>query len=703
MRRSPLFAFLALATALALHGGCGSDGGALTDANSAGQPPTGAGGAFDPGQGGPSNCGAGASTGASTGAGASTGSGACGSGASSSGGSPPDGGMDAQDEPKPPMCAEAQRKCAHDFSLTAGAETSVEVRGDFAPGAWVKGVTMTKQGGAWRASVPVPWSTPVHYKFFVDGKTWVEDPANPMKEADGNGGFNSLLAPLTCDAFTCEVPAGTFDWRDAVLYFVFIDRFVNGDPSNDGAPVPGVMGPANYQGGDYKGLLGKIEESYFEGLGVNTLWLTVPMDNPDEPGLGTDGKQYSAYHGYWPSGLDKTESRFGSMAELKGVVDAAHKHGLKVLIDYAMNHVHKASPVYAQHPDWFWPVTYNGKSCVCGEGCSWDDAYEARRCWFRDYLPDFDFTKADARKFSIDNALFWAKELGLDGFRLDAVKHIEDVWVTELRTRLSAEIEPTTKEHFYLVGETFTGDRGLIRNYVDPFAKLDGQFDFPLRMQLAETLLMRKGSLQALDGFLSTNDAFYGAGIMSTFVGNHDIPRPIHFAEDTPMWGDPWADGKDRAWQNTPPLTSGTSAFERLAVAFTFLFTTKGVPLVYYGDEIGLPGAGDPDNRRMMTWTGYSPGQNSLLAHVKKLGQIRKDHVALRRGTRASLGATADTIAYELNGDGDRVIVALNRSDGDKQVSGIPSGSWTDLLSGATVSGGTVTVPARAALVLAAP
>ena len=156
------------------------------------------------------------------------------------------------------------------------------------------------------------------------------------------------------------MPGEAFDWRSAVLYFVFVDRFRNGDKSND-APIAGIETPANFQGGDYAGVIEAIEEGYFESLGVNALWLTVPMDNPDTPGWGYDGHQYTGYHGYWPSDLDAVEEHFGTLADLKQLVDAAHARGIKVLIDYAMNHVHADNPLVAQYPDWFWPLDFEGK------------------------------------------------------------------------------------------------------------------------------------------------------------------------------------------------------------------------------------------------------------------------------------------------------------------------------------------------------
>jgi glycosidase len=508
-------------------------------------------------------------------------------------------------------------------------------------------------------------------------------------------GSDESGSPAQCE----DTDATCFDWRDAVIYFVFVDRFFNGDTSNDGAI--GVPEASNWQGGDWAGVSQKIDEGYFEDLGINVLWLTVPFDNTNASGLGVDGMDYSAYHGYWPADLQGVEEHFGTRAELQALVDSAHAHGLKVIFDYAMNHVHASSPVYADHPEWFWPNENGGDDCVCGQGCDWEGP-DAKRCWFTDYLPDFDFTNADARAFSVDNAVQWIVDTGVDGYRLDAVKHIEDAWLLELRARVSAEIEPETGEHFYLVGETYTGDRELIDYYVQP-DMLDGQFDFPLRMEMARTVLMRQGSMSDLAAFMDGNDGYYGGGIMSTFIGNHDIPRAIHLAQDTPVWNDPWADGKDRAWSNTPALPTGMAAFERLGNAFAILMTTPGAPLVYYGDEFGIAGGGDPDNRRFMQWGDYTGGQMALRDHIAALIQIRDAHPATRRGMRATLESTNDTITYSVTFEDDAVWVALNRGDTANAAGGLPDGELVDELTGDMHAGPTAMVPARSALVLTRP
>jgi glycosidase len=574
-----------------------------------------------------------------------------------------------------------------------GTGTNVELRGDFAANGWTTGIAMTKgTDGSFAATVPANDQQVVVYKLVVDG-TWIADPENPRKSPDGFGAFNSV-SRVDCDH--CP-PRPAFDWRDAVMYFVMVDRFNNGDPSND-APVTGVESPGNYLGGDFVGLTQKIDEGYFESLGVNTLWITSPLDNADNANPGSDGHAYSGYHGYWPRDLTAAESKLGTEAELVKLVDTAHAHGIQVLIDYVMNHVHADSPTYAAHRDWFWPNDNGaGGNCVCGQGCNWDN--DRLRCWFDAFLPDFNFQNSDARRFSVENAVSWAKRIGIDGFRLDAVKHIETSWLTDVRSRIQAEV--AWDQRFYMVGETFDGSRDLIRSYVNPDTMLDGQFDFPLRGQILSNILRRDGQMGDLAGFLQSNDGFYGTGsVMSTFLGNHDVPRAIELAEDSPLFG-AWDGGKDRAWVNRPSQPTSRNPYERLTVAYTLLLSLPGIPMLYYGDEVGMAGAGDPDNRRFMQWSSYTANQTFLRDRIAGLAKARAAHASLRRGTRTQLGVSADALVYKMTAPGDTVFVALNRGDAPQPAINLPAGDYKDLVTGEAVHAPAV-IPARTGLLLSA-
>ncbi len=525
---------------------------------------------------------------------------------------------------------------------------------------------------------------------------------------------------------------GVFDWRDAVIYFVFVDRFLDANPANN-CNVSGTQSTpytsTNYMGGDWEGVTQKISSGYFNDLGVNTLWLTVPIKNADDiSGAGTNGDVhvYSAYHGYWPADPTATEPCFGTAGELRALVNAAHAKGLKVLFDYAMVHVHKESTVYQQHmndnPPWFTP------DCICAApGCgNWDTS-----CWFTDYLAHYDYTNPAVRTFSIDAAVQLIQQYGNDAFRLDAIKQVDPSWLANLRPAIASRIlaMETPSQRFYMVGETYDfQNRAEIRDLIDNQSKLDGQFDFPLRIRLIEAVLMRStqnmltpddlswgrtapAGMQGLAEFMDSNDAYYPAeAVMSTFVGNHDLPRSIHYAEQTlPAWiqndspMNPSAgNGKSAAWANQPQLETDPTAYERLANAFAVILTNKGAPLIYYGDEIGLPGAGDPDNRRMMQWTGYSPAQQALYGRIKALAAIRKTHAALRRGKRTTLFVDADLWVYSMTTSSsdpqpEVLYVAINRSDASRNVTQIPPG-LTELITN-TPAKGAIAVPARQTLI----
>ncbi len=646
-------------------------------------------------------------------------------------GSPPDSGIfnpppsgtgdgygSGGGQPPPPVCPEESKACPHDFTYPGGSESSVELRGDFGgPDTWVAGVPMRRNGAVWEAkAVPVPFGKPVQYKFFVNGAEWKIDPAQP-NTTDAQNNTNNTFAGKTCEPFLCTEapppPVGVFDWRDSVIYFAFVDRFFDGNPANN-CNVSGVSGPiANYQGGDWVGIKQKIDGGYFTDLGINTLWLTVPLNNTNQVGRGVGGDthQYSGYHGYWPQiddpqnpGNLSAESCFGTAAELKTLVASAHAKGIKVLFDYAMVHVHKDSGIFTQRPQWFWPNDNGrGGNCLCGQGCSWDNMPDRERCWFTDYLPHWNYTNVDARNYSVKNAIEWAKQFDIDGFRADAIKHVDISWLTQLRAQIKTEItaKQSPQQRFYMVGETYDfGNREVLKSYVDPQTKLDGQFDFPLRKNIVEAVVMRKHQgMTELANFMNGNDSYYGRNaIMSTFIGNHDLPRIIHLAANSRLWGDDQgSDGKDRSWANQPTIPQEREAFERIANAFGVIFTNPGAPLVYYGDEIGLPGAGDPDNRRFMQWSNLNANQTFLKDRVKRLLEIRSKHPATRRGTRATIQSDADVWLFSRvdSATNDTVYVAINRGDSDKTVSGLPSGALTELVTGTSLNGPSATIPPR--------
>jgi glycosidase len=164
---------------------------------------------------------------------------------------------------------------------------------------------------------------------------------------------------------------------------------------------------------------------------------------------------------------------------------------------------------------------------------------------------------------------------------------------------------------------------------------------------------------------------------------------------------DPWDGGKENAWSGQPSLPTTSNPFQRLQVAYTLLFTMPGIPMIYYGDEIGMPGAGDPDNRRFMQWDAYTSDQTWLRDQITALAKLRAAHPATRRGTRTTIGVSTDVFVYKMTTAGDTVFVALNRGDTAQDATNLAAGTYTDLVTGQTVSA-PLQIPPRTGLVLAA-
>ncbi len=497
-----------------------------------------------------------------------------------------------------------------------------------------------------------------------------------------------------------------FDWKDGVMYFVMTDRFNDGDSSNN-ALAPNVDFRANWQGGDFAGVSDKIQSGYFDDLGVNVIWISSISMNTQGSGMGvSDGKNYSGYHSYWPvstgwteeeplSGVEAVDPHFGDLQEFKDLVEEAHLHGIRVIVDFVANHFHESHPLYQQHKNdgWFHTPQY-----VCG----WDRPIE---CWFTGYLPDLEYKNLDVLDRMTDHAVWLVQETNIDGFRLDAVKHMIHDFGWTLRARIDEEVDTTEDIRFYMVGETFVGadEASTILAYIGE-DELDGQFDFPIYWRVLWTFLKESSDFNSLNGFMNINDSYYpDYAVMSNFMGNHDVARAISEANFENV-GDPWG--------YQPGVPSNVDVFKKMRLAWSYLLTIPGIPLIYYGDEIGLPGASDPDNRRMMIFGNeLSTDQNNTLQHVRALGQIRRNHPALSRGTRTTLSIDADFWVYALVEGSDKVVVVLNRNGSAQSRSvnlssiGITSGTLTDELNGGSVSvsGGSITVnaPAKSALIFA--
>ncbi len=506
-----------------------------------------------------------------------------------------------------------------------------------------------------------------------------------------------------------------FGWRDAFIYQIMTDRFLNGDTTNDVGPLAGVnQDLEQWKGGDFKGIIKKIDDGYFTNMGVNAIWISTPVLNPHHTSQGgTSSSQsniyFTSYHAYHPVATgysfdndydfdnEGVDTAFGTVAELRELVAKAHKKGIRVIPDFVVNHVYIEAPLYQQHKNdgWF----YQENSCA-DQG--WADNV-IKNCWFTPYMPDFNYNNADARKAVIAHALWLIQNFNLDGFRADALKHIDDIFVKELRKAIKENIETTVTNHdmpdeaevFYMVGESLGGDWARYHTRAD---MVQGQVNDKLYYAIRDNIL-HGGSYSTLAGrimndangdvtdtaFLTPKAAQGGTGgfpgaVMGNFFGNHD---------------------QDRA------LTECNGNYTLLKHAQTFLLTTPiNIPMLYQGDDIGMTGKAengfDGGRRAVMKFENLSNDEKDALQHVKKLGTFRKAHPALRHGTRSTCSSTNDAWVYKFTYDGKTVVVGINKGSSayTATCSGV-SGSFTSYDgSSVQVSNGSVTVPANGSLVI---
>lgn len=447
-------------------------------------------------------------------------------------------------------------------------------------------------------------------------------------------------------------------WNDAIIYFLMIDRFNNGNLAND-SPVqhPELHEKANFQGGDFAGIIQKIEDGYFDRLGINTLWISPVNETTDKAyrEWPEPHRFYTGYHGYWPVSPTTTEPRFGSLSQLKTLVNVAHKHDIKVLLDFVSNHVHKEHIYYREHPEWFCNVDLpdGGKNIR-----RWDE-YRLTT-WFDTFLPSFDYINSeDALEIMTDNAIWWLNETSADGFRHDATKHIPYKFWKQLTYKIKTDINPSRNQQLLQIGECY-GGYDLIKSYVNN-GMLDSQFSFNQFFTARRVFVEENGNLQDLNFAIEKSLDVYGCDhIMGNIMDSHDQVRMMALFDGDLSLSD---NGVERAFQSPPIKVDEKSSYDKELVFLTYLLTVPGMPIIYYGDEFGMTGANDPDNRRMMRFDEeLTPVERNQLEKVSRIINLRKNHSALRRGDYLNIHTEKDVMIYSRGDMFERLIVVLNKS-----------------------------------------
>jgi glycosidase len=252
-----------------------------------------------------------------------------------------------------------------------------------------------------------------------------------------------------------------------------------------------------------------------------------------------------------------------------------------------------------------------------------------------------------------DSALYMLQYYDLDGFRHDATKHIpEEFW-----RALTVKIKKNIKKPVYQVGETF-GSRALIGSYVSS-GMMDGQFDFNLYFDMRSALAGGNGSFKKLEESLRSSFSYYGRhSLMGNITGNHDIARFISYAGKGLRFDE---DDKAAGWSREVKIVD-TVGYARLKILTAFLMTSPGVPVIYYGDEIGMPGAGDPDNRRPMQFDKLSTQESSVYNTAKELSTLRRSSMSLMYGSFRTLFLSDNVWVYRRQYFDEKTTVILNMS-----------------------------------------
>jgi neopullulanase len=514
----------------------------------------------------------------------------------------------------------------------------------------------------------------------------------------------ALLEPLPRD--------GRFQGfsADDVIYLIMPDRFANGDPTNDDPEKSkGLLDldrPRHYHGGDLRGILDRLP--YLQQLGITAIWLNPIYDNTDRLNEkeAYDGVPSTAYHGYHAEDFYAVEERFGDLDTLRELVDAAHARGIKVIQDQVANHT---GPYHEWLQDPPTPTWFNGTETTHLDNAwqTWTlaDPYstpQKRRAtldgWFIDVLPDLNQHDEEVARYIIQNTLWWMGVSGMDGIRQDTLPYVPRAFWRDWMAAIKREYPDMT-----VVGELFDGDPALVSFFQGGATRFDGidagidaLFDFPLFFPLRRAFGEGR-ALREVPMMLARDHLYVDPSKLVTFIGLHDVARFMH---------EPGA------------TTAG------LKLAFTAILTLRGIPLIYYGDEIAMRGGNDPDNRRRFPggWTadarnafeasGRTAEEQDVFAHVRTLLHARREFASLRRGRLMQLLATEQQWVYARQHDGETVVVAINNdtapSSGavDVAVTGLADGTvLTDrlgLVRDVTVKEGRLelTLPGRTAALL---
>ena len=480
--------------------------------------------------------------------------------------------------------------------------------------------------------------------------------------ASERGRFNDVLLPLEQGVVVTDAAdIRRQDNQSQILYSLMIDRFNNGNTANDWKiNSPEVLDKVDYQGGDIAGITAKIEDGFFTDLGITTIWISPITQNPYDAwgqNVNPDTK-FSGYHGYWPIYNTKVDERFGTDEELRTMLATAHDGQMNVILDYVANHLHINSPVLQEHPDWTTELYLPDGRKNIGQ---WDG--ETRlTTWFDEHIPTLDTRREEVCDPMTDTALHWVRNFDFDGYRHDACKHIPLNYWRMLTHKMKSEMPDRA---LWQIGETY-GDVELIGSYVKS-GMIDSQFDFNLYHTSRDVIVDESRSMRDIVATVEESEAAYGSHhTMGNITGNHDKPRFISLAGgDMSLW---CPDDKAEGWHREVEVGDMDKGHAGLQLLKAIITTVPGVPCVYQGDEYGVPGANDPDNRDMMTFEGYNDYQVKQYEMTRALFKERRGSMPLMYGDYLTLYVDDAAWVFLRHYMGQWAVVGINVRDEVKNV-----------------------------------
>jgi glycosidase len=379
--------------------------------------------------------------------------------------------------------------------------------------------------------------------------------------------------------------------RADLVYLIMVDRFYNGDHDNDATVDRGD--PHAFHGGDIQGVIEKVD--YLADLGVTTVWLTPVFAMRTEK-IG----EWGAFHGYWVRDLSQIEARFGDETTLYKLSTALHDRGMRLVLDMVWNHTDYDAPLLVEHPDWYHDT---------GDIVAWDDPVEVVTGRVHG-LPDLAQENPAVADYLRTTSESWLERAGVDGFRVDAVRHMPLDFLSDINASLHQR-----QPGLWTVGEDFNGDATALARTLQQ-GGFDAVFDFPLRYAMID-VFCQDAPMQRIASVLSADRLIDDPSRLVTFLDNHDLPRVL-------------TECNNEAW--------------RADSALTFLMNVRGTPSLTWGTELALAGGEEPDNRADMPWgrTG------DLFLHrrqgIRQAMRLRDETPASRTGRSRVLQANPDQL-----------------------------------------------------------